>query len=290
MLQVVSSVVAPTTLLTAVLFYFGWNYSYWFFDHFGVDISLVGLTTQDYMMRSVDALFVPMVVLLSAGLLLLWVHAGVAPGFFDGREGPARARTAVAVLGGLGLVLFSIGMAAVFVPALKGTYHLFYPVSLGAGTLLMLYASRMQRRAREVAGATAPLQTVALLEGTAAFLLVSLSLFWAATNYAADVGEARARQFEQELEGLPSAIVYSKESLNLDSASVEEVACPESEGGYRFRYAGLRLMLRSGGQYIFLPDGWSPAEGVAMVIPESDAVRLELSRADRSLQQPGPTC
>ena len=36
----------------------------------------------------------------------------------------------------------------------------------------------------------------------------------------------------------------------------------------------LRLMLRSGGHYFFLPDVWSPTAGVAIVIPEGDAVRL----------------
>lgn len=33
----VGQFVAPTTMVTAVLFYFGWAHVYWFFDYFGVD-------------------------------------------------------------------------------------------------------------------------------------------------------------------------------------------------------------------------------------------------------------
>jgi Zn-dependent protease with chaperone function len=45
--RIVGSIVAPTTLLTALLFYFGWSFAYWFFAYFGVDSTVLGLTTQD---------------------------------------------------------------------------------------------------------------------------------------------------------------------------------------------------------------------------------------------------
>ena len=267
-------------MLTALLYYFGRAHAYWFFHHFGVDISLVGLSSQDYVLRSVDALFVPMVVLLSFGLVLLWVHSILSARVFAGPDQRERLGTAAKIFVVTGLVVVAIGLAGLLVPALKRTYHLVYPISLGTGTLLLMYGLSLQRRARGSRRPAGGLRTAALLEGIAAFLLVALSLFWASTNYAAEVGETRAIQYAREFEELPRATLYSKEQLNLKVPLVEEIVCSESDAGYRFRYEGLRLMLRSGGHYFFLPESWTYRRGVAIVVPERDAVRLDFSRAD----------
>ena len=294
-LQLVGSVVAPTSLLTALLFYFGWAHAYWFFSYFGFDISLLGLTTQDYLMRSVDALFVPLTLSLGTGLLLVWAHAAMVARLFTGPEGQRRARTAVRAVATTGLLLFLAGMAGFLVKSLRNSYLFVYPLSLGSGTLLLSYASRLHRkqdrsvRAPEDAGA---LRLPPLVEAAGAFLLVAVSLFWASTNYAAAVGETRAREYEQEFRSYPAAFVYSTERLHLDAPGVEEVACDEPGAGFRFRYERLRLMLRSGGHYFLLPETWSPENGVAIVVPESDSVRLQFMRGSggRQQQELGVSC
>ena len=73
-LRTVASVAAPTSLLTALLFYFGWSHAFYFFDYFGVNSTVLGLSTQDYLMRSVDGLFVPVTAAASLGLVLLWIR------------------------------------------------------------------------------------------------------------------------------------------------------------------------------------------------------------------------
>ena len=40
--KLVAAVVAPTTLLTSLLFFFGWSRAYWFYDYFGVHSTLLG--------------------------------------------------------------------------------------------------------------------------------------------------------------------------------------------------------------------------------------------------------
>src|SRR5215471_16050550 len=72
--KILGGVVAPTTLLTALLYYFGWSHAYWFCNYFGVNSTVLGFTTTDYLMRSVDALFVPMTVAASGALLAVWCH------------------------------------------------------------------------------------------------------------------------------------------------------------------------------------------------------------------------
>src|SRR5437868_11472103 len=48
-LKIVGSVVAPTTLLTALMYYFGLLYAAGFSWYFGVQVDVLDLTTQDYL-------------------------------------------------------------------------------------------------------------------------------------------------------------------------------------------------------------------------------------------------
>jgi hypothetical protein len=268
--------VAPTSLLTAVLIFFGRQHARNFFDYFGIDLTLLGLTTQDYLLRSIDALFVPLAVALSVTLVLQWLHARLVAQFFGGPDAGARIRQTATATAAVGLLLFAAGMVRV-VFGFPSSYSLAFPLSLGSGTVLLLYAARLYRRSHPSSAVRQSLGTVALFEATGVFFLVGLSLFWAAGNYSAAVGRSRASQFAATFTTeLPRAVLYSEERLHLRGAGVREVRCASDDAGTSFRYDGLRLMLRSGGQYVFLPDAWSPADGVALVIPEGEAVRLHL--------------
>ena len=69
--ELVGAVAAPTTLLGGLAVYFGVVYMPAQAFYFGIDGSTLGLSAQDYVLRSVDALFVPLVVLGAAGIVLL---------------------------------------------------------------------------------------------------------------------------------------------------------------------------------------------------------------------------
>lgn len=116
---------------------------------------------------------------------------------------------------------------------------------------------------------------VAVAEWAGVFVLVGLSLFWAATNYSHAVGTGRAHEHVRMLAAQPSVAVYSNQSLSLNAAGVRELRCHDAEASYRFRYDGLKLILQSGDQYVFLPAKWSPTDGVAVLLPRNDSVRLE---------------
>jgi len=275
LLQQVGSVVAPTTMLTALLIYFGWAYSANYVRYFGLDYSLMGFTTQDYVIGSVQALFRPLAVAFSGAMLIVWAHVRLKARIFVGPNVKRRLRLAVWTSAVCGLVLFALGMAGIFVIKGDTRYNVWLNLSLGAGAILLAYASRLHARPERSAGAMTGRST-GLLEVTAAFFLVSLSLFWAATNYAAVVGEKNARGLENALPSTPEATLYSKEPLYLEAPGVRETSCDQT-GGYRFRYQGLRLMIRSGGNYFFLPADWSRADGEAVVVPVSDAVRVQFA-------------
>src|SRR5215475_1717753 len=57
-----ASIVAPVTVLSALLFYFGYVSSSSEYAYFGVDVDTIGLGTQGYIMRSPQTLLVPLLV------------------------------------------------------------------------------------------------------------------------------------------------------------------------------------------------------------------------------------
>jgi hypothetical protein len=279
LLRILGGIAAPTTLVTALLFYFGFTHAYWFFDYFGVNSTLLGLTTRDYIQRSVDGLFVPLTVIACVGLIVLWVHAVLRTRLGAGSRS-AMLRVVVPAMAVGGLVLAVGGLSSVFAETVleRYLYRTAAPLSLAIGVLLLMYAVHLWRsltaQSEQAGRATGP-EWVAVAEWASVFVLVGLSLFWAANDYSFAVGTSQARQFVAELPQYPNAVVYSAHSLSLDAPGVREVRCQDPDASYRFRYDGLKLVLQSGDQYVFLPQEWSRTDGVAIVIPRSDSLRLE---------------
>ena len=84
-----TTIVAPATLIGSLLFYFGYVSSASEYAYFGVDVDTIGLSTQDYIMRSPQTLLVPLLVLTLASAGFLALNAAVR-----GRIGSAVAHAA----------------------------------------------------------------------------------------------------------------------------------------------------------------------------------------------------
>jgi hypothetical protein len=279
--RILGAVVAPTTFISALLFYFGWSHAYWFFDYFGVNSSLLGLSTRDYVQRSVDGLWVPVTVAACAGLVVLWGHA-VFGSRLAATLRPRVLRVLLPVMAIAGMVLVVSGVWSVFAKTLLDDYIALAPLTLAVGVLLVLSTVRLWRSLAtkaEPGGRPARPEWIVVAEWVGVFVLVGLSLFWAANDYSVAVGQSRAHQFAAELPSYPSAVVFSAQSLSLDAPGVREMRCRDPEAAYRFRYDGLKLLLQSGDQYVFLPAAWSRTNGVAIVLPRSASLRLEFTPA-----------
>ncbi|MEU6155769.1 hypothetical protein ABZ816_37860 [Actinosynnema sp. NPDC047251] len=244
----IGQVVAPTTVATGLMFFFGWSHAFWFFDYFGVHASTLELSVHDYLIRSVNGLFVPLVVGALAVSALLWLGK---------RDFTARWLTIGATA--LGVLLTAVGLVNVFGWRLFAVHFAVPPLCLAAGVLLLAHNGK----ARGVA------------VWTAAFVMITLSLFWAVNDYSAAVGVAQARAVQAELPTYPEAVLYSAKSLNLRVSGVRETDYGTPDAAYRYRYDGLKLVVRSGGQYLFLPASWAPGSGVAVLVPRTDSVRVE---------------
>ena len=71
LLAVLTKVGPPLTVVTALLIYFGWARADAQSKAMGVDVSMFGYSTQDYVLRSISTLYLPL-------LVICWAGSGLA--------------------------------------------------------------------------------------------------------------------------------------------------------------------------------------------------------------------
>lgn len=260
--QLIGLAAGSATLLTALAVYFGWTLTNARASYFGIDPSTLGFTTGDYVLRSADALYVPLGAIVLTILAAVSIHSVFRNGLANRLSQSAITRVALAC-GAVGLVLLSLGIAAVFRPLPFPTHYLFAPLSPALGAALLAYAIYLLR------GPLSPVPVV--LIGA----LVILSAFWATSRYADALGRGRAQDLAESLERRPSVGLYTSERLQLDLPGVTETAFDRPDSAYAFRYEGLRLLVHAGDKYFLLPETWSREEGVAVVLSDTDDLRVE---------------
>lgn len=278
-LQNIGSVVAPTSLLTALFVHLGMMDAIGYFQHFGINHTVLGLPFSDYLTLSTDSTVLPLLYLAVATALGLWIY------HLPFTAMPARVRwftvlVIAPVIGAAGFV--AVGSAIVDI-WLDG--RLFPPtfvecrgLSLAVGVVLIGFAGRLRRLLASRRAGSAPTRG-GVARMSVIFLLLSLGLFWAFGSYAAEAGNTRARGFAAILHCRPDVVLYSEKSLNLTAPGVRESVAANPDPGFRFRYSGLKLVPQSGSQYVLLPGDWTPGDGVAIVLPRGPTLRLELSRS-----------
>jgi hypothetical protein len=276
-LALFGAVIAPTTVLTALLFYFGMLHAYWFFQYFGVNYTVLGLTTPDYLLRSADGLFVPLTVLGVVALVGSWLYRS-ARFLVPDRMWPALRALAGPVAAGLGLGFVTVAGLAVVNPSAFETTLGLPGLCLALGVLLLVSVPPLLRLRSTAEPPESLPAVVAVGEWAACFLLVSVGLFWAAGDYSAAVGTGRGMQVAAELPGSPDIVLYSEKRLQVNLLGVEEQQCTKADSAYGFRYVGLKLVMQAGDRYLFLPANWQPGTAPALVVPRTDSLRLEFSR------------
>jgi len=72
--MIIGTIISQVVLITAVFYYFGWVYTQSYFDYFGIHTSLLGYGTSDYVLRSIDVVFLPFIYLGFVALVSLGFH------------------------------------------------------------------------------------------------------------------------------------------------------------------------------------------------------------------------
>jgi hypothetical protein len=274
-----SSFVAPLTLITTLLFYFGYVSTREYFHAFGIDVDILGFSSQDYVMRSPGALLVPVTILLLLAAALVVGHRMLRRRLLDASP-PAR-RTVVSGLAATGGLLAVGGVVLAFlVPVLGGwpAYPLVTPLAIAAGAGLGAYAAST---ARVLNGGGDGRSVVVIL-----VLVMVAGTFWATATLAQWWGRGQAHALASDLSVLPSIVLDTGERLypgndavtfqRLDDAATAPVAdgaATPAASRYHFRYTGLRLLVDAGGRLYLVPDDWSP-DASTLVVPDDDAIRV----------------
>ncbi|KHL10494.1 hypothetical protein CLV56_1874 [Mumia flava] len=280
--RIVGQVVAPVTLLTALLFFFGWSRAAALFGYFGLDTTVLHLSTTDYLLGAQDGLFVPVAVVALLTVGASWVVA-VAPDALR-RVLTARATPAVALV--LGALLTLEGILGLFGRApVDGL--VVAPLSLVAGVLLL--AAVLRARAARVTPAQ---RRARAFETVAVFVVVALALFWAVADYSAAVGRQRAADLVDGLPTGPTVLVHSTRDLGIPAGEgvrlceADTAEVPSEDEGYRLTYAGLALLIVAGDQYVLLPTSWTRERGSTYLVGVSDEVRLDVRPAGADASAP----
>jgi hypothetical protein len=291
------TIIAPATLLSAVLFYFGYVSARAQYQYFGVDVDAIGLSTRDYVMRSPQPLLFPLLVLTLLGVGGLALHTTlrrhIVASVGDGAAiAVLQKRTRRASLAGLAVL--ALGVLLLFAyPYVRDwpLFNLVTPLLLGLGAAGIVYAShvrtllagRTSRRSSrpDLAGDVALRRAVGLLLG----VIVAATIFWATATVAQWSGRGLARSDARHLDRFPAVILDTKERLYLtdgcqhdsepDAACIQETALPAVPGQvYRFRYRHFRLLIQGDNKMFLVPDVWSASDST-LVVPMDGSVRVQ---------------
>lgn len=269
-LSVLGTLGPPLTVVTALMLYFGWARTDQQARSMGLDASLFGFSTQDYVLRSVTTLFIPL--LAAAGLALGWLalHRRVVA-----RLDRRRTRDIGAATFAVGLV--AVGGALVVAAVDREWVPLAPPLVIALGTATAVYGRWVVRAASGGRPDETGTAWQRVLRALAIGSVISLALFWELKTYADVVGRGYAVQIARTVQSLPHATAISEAPLGIEAPGV--VVEEFTEGGKTgYRTTGLRLLVRSGGHLFLLHDRWTPHQGTVVVLPDDEDVRWQFSR------------
>ncbi|HEY0869941.1 MAG TPA: hypothetical protein VGD55_06065 [Acidothermaceae bacterium] len=261
------------TVLTSLLYFFGWRQTATQDSDLRLNQDIFGLSTQDYLLRSVGSVIRLLSVLGVVGLLFVYLDHALR--WAVAHYGPRDRIVLIAVR--------SLDVAWLVVPVVvyllrlwrpdSSDLYIAYPLALGAGVMLIVYRAQVRRR---LGLRTDPTDGRSLLERGAVALLLVVAVFWATSNYADVEGHRLAEGFRTS--DLIPVTVFSPQRIDLSGAQEQPISASSTDPAgalYQYRYTGLRLMAHSGGHYFLVPASWTPTSGALVVLSDKDPVRLE---------------
>jgi hypothetical protein len=262
LMKFITSIGSPIALATALLFYFGWVRSEEQAKAFGADASVFAMSTQDYVLRSINVLFFPVILLLLAGLLVHRLDRKLRGSPPPWLPKVARALQFSWVLFlALGVVLYAVA----------GTFgDVTLPFWVALSILGPVYGTVLRRQATGDRARYSGL-TVALLAA-----LITVTLFWQTERFASLGGEALAKDIQDNMsDRLNTITLFSTKDLHITGPGVRATTFTDENSAYAFEYSGLYLLQRSGDKYFLLTTGWDSDDGRLIVLADNPSIRVE---------------
>ncbi|MBT0773643.1 hypothetical protein KIH74_32160 [Kineosporia sp. J2-2] len=267
-------VVAPTTVVTALLYYFGYVATRARFAYFGIDLDLLGLSQQALLMRSVGVMFPPLVLALTVVAAGLWTHVTLNRLLASGRHPQTLRRVGFLVIV-VGLLVLLRGTAGMVIPSIaENEPPATTPLCLASGALALATGRRILARTSPVAPARG--SRYELSAWICVWTIVALGSFWAVNSFAGVYGRGQATVDSERLDERPRVIVDTKESLRVSYPGVrEDLLDGPDDRRFGYRSSGWRLYAATGEQMLLIPDGWRQA-GTVLLVPVNDDVRVQM--------------
>jgi hypothetical protein len=270
-LETIGRVVAPVTLITALLYYFAWVRTAAIFSHFGVDQRILAYSVEDYLLRSAGVAFRPLafVLLAVATSIALWY------GLARIANRPNLVKPVALLLVVLASCLLIYGVTVLF-----GLLHVRKPLWAGVALALGVIAAELAFSLFDHAGTSPSDKTIftrRLLVGAG----LLLALFWSTAVYAQLSGQRLAVAWANAPRTQPSATILSEKDLKLTGHGIIATRLSFDGKGFEYQYDGLRLLVYSNSRWFLYPDSWSsdPLAKV-IVLRDESTVRVEV-RATR---------
>ena len=298
-----ATIIAPATVLSAVLFYFGYVSSRAQYRYFGVDVDTIGLSTRDYVMRSPQPLLVPLLVLTLLGVGGVVLHTAIRRRIATAVAGAAdhESTSEVTRIRNLarrgivaGLAVLGLGVVLLFLYTYIrdwALYNLVTPLFIAFGASVIAYSwhvlNLLTPPRRGAVILTGAVGTVALRRSAGVLIgvVVAASMFWATATIAQWSGRGIAQYDARHLDRFPTVILDTQERLYLTDGCqhpaalhtpcIEETALPTSPGQtYHYRYRHFRLLIEGRAQMFLVPDVWSASDST-LVVPLDGSVRVQ---------------
>ena len=273
----------PTTLLSALLYYYGYVTLRSYYTYFGISLSVLDLAPADYVRRSPDTLFKPIGYLTTALVVLFAAHVLLTHQLATTK--PHLVRRALIVMGSAAIVVGGAGLLA-FYNAGQGVVP---PLCLVVGVGLLEYSLWLLCRygRPSTASRNALTRTEDMRRGLVIALVV-IGTFWAVNGIARDRGEVLARGTERSLVLQPRAVVYSAKDLRLPGPDVKTFPIDRPGSAYAFLSNGLRPLLFANHRWFLLPAGWRHDNDATVIVLRDDTpgVRVDLAPATNLVRDP----
>ncbi|MFD7879778.1 hypothetical protein ACFV5G_37820 [Streptomyces sp. NPDC059766] len=287
MLERVAFALAPGTVVFALLYYFGNMYVTAYYSYFGVPTSDLQLSSQSYVLRSDNALFLPLWFLVCCGLGAL-----LALGLLERlllRSGAGVRCQVIRGLLGVGIVLMLLGLVvflepdwwtdAVLARLWSGMVREFLPTLVVAlGSALGICAVHLRTMRRRSSRARRTDDRLWLAGGSLFTAMLVLTLFFGMARYAHDSGLAQARKDAiRHYDGMPRARVYARQPVVHELPDIEQKDLGAGHKPYRYRYDWFVVLAKSSGRYYLVSPTWLPRQSnMVVLLPDNDDVRLDV--------------
>ncbi|HJT92987.1 MAG TPA: hypothetical protein VJ777_13730 [Mycobacterium sp.] len=265
---VVGLIIAPTTLVTSLCYYFGYVSTRKAKAYLGINSDAIGFTTDDYVTKSAGVLFVTVLTSLVVCAGVLGVCAYVRRLARAGRR-LRLLRNAAWTLVGVGVVCAVRGVVGVWRPGLAPDKQVWLtPVTLGLGAALLMLAFWMFRILKAPSDRSPSSTAERALFAVAGAILV-LALFWTTNIFATKAGEVDGINAAGELWWKETTVILdTSDRLFLPKELVKEtpLTSADSPQGETFRYECLRVHEVRGDKWVLLPANWRPQFGYAVFV------------------------